>query len=224
MSAISIGVWPVAPGARLVLLFGGTFDPPHVAHVELPALVRERVRADAVVYILAARSPHKPGGPEASGDDRVEMLGLALEQVDHVSISTIELERDDDQPSYTIDTVRQIRTLAGPDVTLRWLIGADQAAAFHRWRSPDELIRLAEPLVMLRAPHESADRLLDAMRPHWTPEELERWRTRVIAVPVRHAEATEVRRLLATDPDEPALARLVPDAVLGFIRKRGLYR
>jgi len=222
--SVPVGRAPVDAGARLALVFGGTFDPPHWAHVELPQKAREKIGADAILYIPAARSPHKPDGPVASGADRVEMLKLALAGKDGVSISDLELSSSGAAPSYTVDTLRTLRAEIPRTTALRLLIGADQAAAFHRWREPHEIIRLAEPLVMLRAPHETVDALMAAMAAHWPTAELARWRERVVALPVLDVEATDIRGLLRADPDDPEAARLLPGPVLAFIRARDLYR
>lgn len=224
MSGVPVGRAPVGANARLALVFGGTFDPPHRAHVELPARVRDVMGADAIVYVPAARSPHKPDGPVASGAERVEMLRLALAGARGVSISDLELNSGGAAPSYTVDTLRTLRAEIPRTTALRLLIGADQAAAFHRWREPEEIIRLAEPVVMLRAPHETIESLMGAMAERWSAPELARWRDRVVAVPVLDVEATDIRGLLRADPDDPEPARLLPGPVLAYIRARGLYR
>ncbi|MBL0921158.1 MAG: nicotinate (nicotinamide) nucleotide adenylyltransferase [Phycisphaerales bacterium] len=223
MSVDPIAVEPALRGARLALVFGGTFDPPHRAHVALPALVREAVGADAVIYVPAARSPHKGDGPVAPGGERMEMLRLALAGEAWAVVSDVELRRGADGPSYTVDTLRELGA-ALPGVRLRLLMGADQAAAFARWREPEEIVRLAEPVVMLRAPLESEGALMDVLRERWGADAAAPWRARIVAVPTLDAEATEIRERLRRDPLDPALDRLVPAAVLGHIRARGLYR
>ncbi len=89
-----------AAGPELVILFGGTFDPPHRGHVELPARVRDELerRMECVgkgwlVYVPAARSPHKEKGPAASDADRVEMVRRSLEGVERVGVWTEEIDR-----------------------------------------------------------------------------------------------------------------------------------
>ena len=161
-------------------------------------------------------------------EDRVAMLRASIDAAT-ASISTIEGERAapgaPEAPSYTIDTLRALRAEVGPGVTLRLLIGADQAAQFHRWRDARGVIALAPPLVMLRTPHDAAADLLNAMRPHWSAEELREWSSRIVEVPTLDADATTLRERLATHgPDAPGLDDLLPEGARRVIRERGLYR
>lgn len=223
-SPIAVGAAPVPAGVRSVLVFGGTFDPPHVAHVKLPIAARDHLGLDWLLYVPAARSPHKPHGPIASDLDRLAMLEAALRGRDRVSISTYELEHAHDGPSYTVETLRALHVLLPSAVGLRLLIGADQAAEFHRWREPGEIIVLAEPAVLRREPMETVDSLMEAMRPHWTNADLEAWRSRVVPVSLIDASATDARRALSV-PDPPApVGPLIPADVLRIISDRGLYR
>ena len=120
----------LAIGPRLVVLFGGTFDPPHRGHVELPVRVRDELERRAgcvgegwLVYVPAARSPHKERGPVVSDADRVEMLGRAIAGVPRAGVWTEEIDRARAQqeaggdgrdaratePSFTVETVRRAR-------------------------------------------------------------------------------------------------------------------
>ncbi len=218
--------FPVPAGARTVLVYGGVFDPPHKAHFALPLRARDALGDDFLLYVPAARSPHKRAEPSAGGPDRVAMLRAGLGDADHVGISTLELDRAADHggPSYTIDTLRDFASRAGAGVSFRLLIGADQAREFHRWREPREIIRLAEPAVTLRGDADRAG-LLDAMRPHWSEAEMREWESRLVETPIIEASSTDARRLVREEGAEaPALRRLVPDEVIAVIRERGLYR
>jgi nicotinate-nucleotide adenylyltransferase len=185
------------PGPPLVLLFGGTFDPPHRGHVELPVRVRDELerRMECVgkgwlVYVPAARSPHKEKGPAASDADRVEMLRRSLAGVERVGVWTEEIDRAvrgkeetesggevdgleekahgqdarDTEPSYTVDTVRCAREWLDDrgmsGTALRLLIGADQALGFHRWLAPREVAHTAGPVVMVRGDVADSDDLV----------------------------------------------------------------
>ena len=222
---------PAIPSdVRSVLLYGGSFDPPHVAHVRLPPLVRDRLSIDWLVYMPAARSPHKAAPTGAPSDDRCEMLRRVLASAERTSVSTLEVDRADrGEPSYTVDTVRTISETLAHEASLRLLIGADQAVAFHRWRDAELLMDLAPPVVMLRAPHDDPQRLLETISGHWPRDAIARWRSSFARVPVIDADATSVRALLArgaacpTHREHARLAAMLPEEVLGLIRERGLY-
>jgi nicotinate-nucleotide adenylyltransferase len=207
-------------GCSTLLLYGGGFDPPHRAHLELPALVRARVGADFILYIPAARTPLKDEGPFAPDADRLEMLRLALREIDGAALTNLELVRGG--TSYTIDTLRSLRGLLGDGASFRLLIGADQARSFHRWKAAREVVELAEPVVM-RRPDDDGD-LLEAMRPHWASEEMEAWEGRLVETPLVDVSSTAIREALRTGGvDDEVVRRSVPEAVREHIRSRGLY-
>lgn len=209
--------------ARVLLLFGGVFDPPHRAHIELPRRIRDRLlgRRAWLVYVPAARSPHKPGGPEASDADRVAMLRLATRRLARCGIWTDEIDRSG--PSYWIDTLRRAIRAAPPGSQVRFLIGSDQAAAFHRWREFREILTLTQPVVLLRSPHTSEAALLRAMRATgaWSKAELEQWGSWVADTELMDSSSTQVRGALRAGSD--SARTLLPVAVRGYIREHGLY-
>jgi len=207
--------------AETILLYGGGFDPPHAAHVELPPLVRARIGADDALYIPAARTPLKEDAPVASDADRLEMLRLALRETDHAVITDLELLRGG--TSYTIDTLRLLREIVGERPTFRLLIGADQARSFHRWKDAREVIDLAEPALMRRPDDDEA--LFAEMAKHWTAEELDAWRSRLVETPLIDVSSTALRTALRTHgPDHDLVRARVPERVRDYIRRRGLYR
>lgn len=207
----------VPSDARTLIVFGGTFDPPHWGHVK-PA-VESRALAglrDAwLVYVPAARSPHKASRPHFSDERRVELLGLALEGVERAAIWTDELDRAGGQATYTVDTLRRLRG-GRPDTTLRLLIGADQALALHRWREPGEIVRLAPPLIMLRGGVESSrESLIAGLRSlgAWSAAELETLESGVVPVTPVTASATAIREALARGALEEATRSMLPPGV-----------
>lgn len=221
----SITPIPVPAGTGEVLLVGGVFDPPHRAHIALPAAARDVAMPEAwLVYAPAARSPFKPAGAVASDADRLEMLRLGLEDTPRAAVWTDELDRARGDPSYWIDTLHRARRVLGPRVALRFFLGADQAAEFYRWRDPRGILALAEPLVLPRAPLESPGAILDRLRAaaFWTDGELARWRSWVLAGAAMDDSASAVRAALATG-DRPVLERMLHPAVLSYIESRRLY-
>lgn len=217
-------VSPLPPEAKAAVVFGGTFDPPHLAHTRLVPRLRDEAEPGAwLLYVPAARSPHKAEPPTAD-NHRVAMLRAALAGTDRAAVWTDELDRPG--PSYTIDTLERLHA-ACPVVRLRLLIGADQAAAFHRWKNAREILALATPLVMLRTPLAERASLMGVLRAAgvWSEEELSRWETCIAPAPVVDVSATELRvTLKATPRDRARLHVLLDPRVLAYIESHGLYR
>jgi nicotinate-nucleotide adenylyltransferase len=205
-----------------VLLYGGTFDPPHRFHARLPRAVADRVLGERahVVYVPAARNPLKRRGPVASDADRVAMLRLTLGGTSRAHVWTDEIDREG--ASYTIDTVRRLKRLLPAGSTVRLLIGADSAAGFHRWKSARAVVREAEPLVMPRTPIVRVDELFAvlALTDYWSANELAAWCGRMAPVGPEDMSSTRVREVLAAG----GRPRELDDEVVGYIASRGLYR
>src|SRR5450755_450450 len=127
-------------------VFGGTFDPVHFGHLILAEQCREQGRLDEVLFIPAPRPPHKPQ-PIARFDQRVEMLGLAL--AGNPTFRIDDIEKDRDGPSYTVDTLAELRRRRpGDDFWL--LAGGDAVRDLHFWYEPRRLLDMAGLLVMAR--------------------------------------------------------------------------
>lgn len=214
-----ISRWPVPGEARVVALMGGTFDPVHRAHVELGLAAREAVGASWLVFMPAGRNPLKASGPTLGDRTRVRLLALALEGIERVGVSTLELE--DSGPSYTVDTLRQLKVLA-PGTELRLVMGGDAARSFHLWREAREVLRLSTPAVVLRPPDETVEDLSRGLAGHWNEQEVRSWESWVVAAPVMRVSATRVRELLGRGAwEDPELAASLHPRVLEELRRSG---
>lgn len=232
-----------------VLIFGGTFDPPHKAHASLPAMAAELLECDLILYVPAAISPLKSMHPTASAEHRLAMMLLAIADVPNAKISTIELDRaasGSGGPSYTIDTLRALHEeyaahhRAGAEASrpaaatvaaaasirnppeFRLLIGCDQALDFHRWKDWQQILLLATPAVMLRPPWDEQS-LRKALEEKYSHVETESWMNWTLRLPMLDISATEIRRDLARGNYE-GLASALDPAVLEYIRANRLYR
>jgi nicotinate-nucleotide adenylyltransferase len=210
------------PPTGKLIIFGGSFDPPHAAHVVLPALAMRAVGAQTVVYVPAARPPHKLVRPGTPGHHRLAMLRLALADVPHAQILTDELDRavSDESgsggPSYTVDTLDALHRRWGPDLQMRLLIGADQLRIFDTWKSWGRILELAEPLVMLRPPQSRDDLLAALPRGFHTGQ----WSGRIIDLPQIDISSSFIRAQVSRG--QP-IAGMVHPAVEDYIRRHGLY-
>ncbi|MFI4917224.1 MAG: nicotinate-nicotinamide nucleotide adenylyltransferase [Phycisphaerales bacterium JB060] len=216
---------PIPDERRHVALFGGTFDPPHLAHTTLANLGRQAIehRAGApatLVFVPAARSPHKSDAPTATDAQRVEMLRLATSDVPDCTIWTDELDRAaEGEPSYWARTLERAATLLAHR-TLWFIIGADQAASFHRWRQPREMLQLARPIVLPRHPIASSNDLRANMASagFWDETELDRWAESFVDIDLLRAASTEVREAQGSPFDTP-----LHPSVLDYARANNLY-
>jgi nicotinate-nucleotide adenylyltransferase len=201
-----------------VLIFGGTFDPPHRAHVELPPRIAKQLGCDRLLYVPAALNPLKVDSPPTDSLHRLEMLRLAVADVPGAEICTIELERQG--PSYMIDTLEELHSRLGDDVEMRLLIGADQAMEFHRWKDWRGIIKLAKPVVMLRPPW-NRERFREQLAEQYDSEQVERWLSWTIDVPAIDVSSSLIRERIAANGD---LSDLLNKDVARYIREHGLYQ
>lgn len=184
-----------------IALFGGSFDPIHLGHIEIARAAQAACDLDRVVFVPCWQSPHKSKGTIASPEQRVKMLELATDDLAWVQISRWELERD--TPSYSWMTAEHF---AGeyPHAQLFWILGADQWDALDRWAEPAKLAQLLTFIVFPRgnAPEPKADFAHQS-------------------IDIRHpASSTEIRRGLADGRD---VSVLLPPKVADYIAVEKLY-
>jgi nicotinate-nucleotide adenylyltransferase len=128
-------------------VFGGTFDPPHVAHLIVAEQCREQARLDQVWFVPAARPPHKQERALTPYLQRVEMLALAIAGEPAFRID--ELERNRPGPSYTADTLAELHRLH-PAEEFFLVIGSDTLQDLPQWHAPHEVAALATLLIVAR--------------------------------------------------------------------------
>jgi nicotinate-nucleotide adenylyltransferase len=192
-------------------LLGGTFDPIHNGHLALARAAIECADLDRVLLIPSNQPPHRPPA-KASVEDRLAMCRLAAEGHPKLEVSDVEVRRPG--PSYTLDTLEQLRGQR-PGSSFFLILGWDAARELRSWHRPAEVLALAQPLIVnrpgLQPPGEQGLRAAG----------LDPARTLVCPQRTPDARATEVRALAARGA---GLDRMVPPGVADYIRKRRLYR
>jgi nicotinate-nucleotide adenylyltransferase len=128
-------------------ILGGTFNPPHLAHLICAQEAYLRLELDGVVLMPARIPPHKPVDDEPGPEHRLELCRLAVAGDPHLSVSALEIERAG--PSYTVDTLTELHTQT-PDNELFLIVGGDVAAGLPRWREPERVLSLATLAVAKR--------------------------------------------------------------------------
>lgn len=196
-------------------LFGGSFDPVHYGHLRLARECRAQARLDEVWLMPAAVQPHKLGGPQASAEDRLRMLELAVADCPGLRVSRLEIDRGG--VSYTVDTLRTIHATL-PDAELFLLMGADTLRDLPNWREPEEVCRLATPVVVHRAGEAPPD--FDVLGPLVSADQLAHVRKLEVEMPAVDVSSTEIRQRASRGE---SIAGMTPAAVVAFIAAWGLY-
>ena len=209
---------------NLIGIFGGTFDPIHIGHLRMALELKQQLQLDEMRLLPCYLPPHRPV-PGATADERVAMLKLALQDCAELVIDERELRRN--KPSYTYDTLCELRAEVGPDISLCLCMGMDSFATLDTWHNWAQLLRLAHIVVVARPgwllPESGAvAELLD----------LHRCPTDAIARRAAGAIVLCEQRLIpvsATDIRAQIHAGsspqfLVPDGVWNYIRSHQLYQ
>ncbi len=205
--------------------YGGTFDPVHNGHIAIALAARDAL--GTTIWMMPAADPPHRDAPGAGAEDRVAMLELAIQGNAGLRVDRRELQRD--TPSYTIDTLRELRAKHGESAPLAFLIGADSLHGFTSWKEPQALITGAHWVV--------AERPGSALDEHLPPDVARltggRWtldanqlRTspggKVLRLrqPLHSESATSIRRKIAAGD---TWHHLLPLPVSRYIVERGLY-
>jgi nicotinate-nucleotide adenylyltransferase len=192
-------------------ILGGAFNPPHVGHLVCAQEALVQLQLEKVVFMPVGQAPHRelPGDPGAEA--RLEMVELAV--ADDARFATSRAELDRPGPSYTADTLSDLRSKA-PDDELFLILGGDQAAALPGWHEPETVLSLATVAVVERTNWSrnaigiKVGRLKGAER------------IRYLDMPVMQVSSSAIRRRVA---EGLPIRYLVPDKVASYIGANGLY-
>jgi nicotinate-nucleotide adenylyltransferase len=206
----------IAPEDRRVGILGGTFDPIHYGHLAIAEQVREALRLDRVLFVPAARPPHKLDEPMTPAEDRAAMVRLAITGNPAFAVCRIEMERSG--PSYTVDTLEELADEARRSGIKReffFILSSEAAAALPTWRSPARILELAQLAVVARPGFPVPDGPALSARVGGSAD-------RILAIdttPVANS-SSDVRGRAAAGR---SIRYLVPPAVESFIRDHRLY-
>jgi nicotinate-nucleotide adenylyltransferase len=193
-------------------ILGGTFNPPHLAHLICAQEAFLQLGLDRVVLIPARIPPHKPVEEEPGPEHRLELCRLAIQGDEHrFEVSDVEIAREG--PSYTVDTLSELRSSA-PDHELFLIVGGDIAAGLPDWRDPERVLSLATLAIAKRRGTSRAD-VDSALRVLRGGERAQFFRMPQIAI-----SSTMLReRVRAGD----SIRYYTPDPVISYIDRHHLY-
>ncbi len=192
---------------RRIGIMGGTFDPIHHGHLVAASEVAGRYGLDEVVFVPTGQPWQKAGEPVSPAEDRYLMTVIATASNPRFTTSRVDIERRG--PTYTIDTLRDLRKQYGDSAELYFITGADALEKILSWKDVDEIFELAHFVGVTRPGFELSDAHL--------PEDV----VSLVTVPAMAISSTDCRaRVAAGQP----VWYLVPDGVVQYIAKRHLYR
>lgn len=211
---------PQAPGlpdlAAATGIMGGTFDPPHLGHLAIAQDVLEALGLGRVLFVPAGIPPHKTERTISPPSHRAAMLELAIAGNPAFAVSRVELERTG--PSYTVDTVDQLRRAAadaGDDDRFVVIVGGESLAALTTWHEPERLLRACHLAVVERPGTRTPGR-------PWVGEHFPGLEDRVLflAGPRLCHSSSDIRRRVA---EGRSIRYLVPETVAAYIAEHELY-
>ncbi len=197
-------------------VFGGTFDPIHLAHLAVAEAARDALALERVLFIPNGEPPHKPDRVVTPAIDRLAMVRAAIEGNPAFEVSTIEIDRDG--PSYTADTLEALQAMrsTGESSDLALILSAEAAAGLASWHEPARVLELSRLVVAPRDgfPEVSAEAIA-ALVPGATA------RISMLDGPRMRLSASDIRSRVAAGR---SVRYLVPDAVAAYIGDHGLYQ
>lgn len=194
-------------------VMGGTFDPIHYGHLVAAETARAEFNLSKVLFIPTGAPPHKKRQDILPGELRLEMVGCAIQDNPAFASSALEIEREG--PSYTVDTLRELRKL-WPDYELYFITGTDALREIFSWHEAEEIFTMIQLIGAARPGFDAKDFLLKAHEDH--PELL--GKIHYLEIPALAISSTDIRaRVKRGEP----IRYLLPERVRQLIRQRGLY-
>jgi nicotinate-nucleotide adenylyltransferase len=198
---------PPPPGpVRRVGIMGGTFDPVHHGHLVAANEVADRFALDEVVFVPTGQ-PWQKGSVTSPAEDRYLMTVIATASNPRFQVSRVDVDRSG--PTYTVDTLRDLRAEYGAGVELFFITGADALSRILSWKDADEVFGLAHFVGVTRPGFTLSDAHLPADA------------VSLVQVPAMAISSTDCRARVAVGKP---IWYLVPDGVVQYISKRHLYR
>jgi nicotinate-nucleotide adenylyltransferase len=192
-------------------IYGGVFNPPHHGHLIAAQEAHWQLSLDVVVWVPVGDAPHRVMESDPGAEARFEMVEMTVAADERFRVSRIELEREG--PSYTVDTLRELRERE-PEDELFLILGGDQALALQSWREPEQVLELATIAVFERG--SSTRNAIGITIGRMAGAD----RVRFLEMPRIDISSTMVRRRAAAGKP---IRYLVPDKVANFIGAQSLY-
>ncbi|MFH1639501.1 MAG: nicotinate-nucleotide adenylyltransferase [Chloroflexota bacterium] len=195
-------------------VLGGTFDPVHIGHIKLAEAVMSRLDLACILFVPAGRPYLKMGQQITPAEHRLAMVRLAVAGHTELKVATMEIDRPG--PSYTVETIADLKNGLHADDEIFFIMGWDILAELPRWREPLRLIQMCRLVAVPRMGYPIPDtHSMDEAIPGLSR------RVMVLGKPVINISATVIRERVARGL---SIRHLVPEAVDKYIKEHGLYQ
>jgi len=193
-------------------IFGGTFDPPHIAHQILAEEALHQLDLDLILWVLTSNPPHKHGQPITPLGDRLDMLQTVIAENPLFVLSRIDIDRK--PPHYAVDTVRLIREQY-PAAELSYLMGGDSLRDLPIWHAPVDFVAACDALGVVRRPNAEIElEDLEMLIPGITSK------VQFVEAPLLGVAASQIRQFVR---DGRPFRYYLPPKVYQIIKNRNLY-
>lgn len=193
-------------------IFGGTFDPPHIAHLILAAEALSQLKIDRILWVLTPEPPHKLGQKITPLDIRLQLLKSALGDDPAFELSSVDIDRS--PPHYAVDTMHLLAEQY-PGAELVYLMGGDSLHDLPNWHEPQQFIRSCKFLGVMHRPGDLAR--LDEVETKLPGISTKvRW----IVLPLLQVSSTDIRQRIA---EGRPYRYFLPASVYELIKSNGLY-
>ena len=194
-------------------ILGGTFDPVHLGHIAIAEEARVSQRLSEVIMMPAGQPAIKQKDEVTPAEHRLRMLRLAIEGRPGLRVSEMEINRPG--PSYTVNTLAQLRNSSGTDRDLYFIIGWDSLIQIPEWREPSRIIEMCKLIAVPRPGYRRPDmKKLEGAIPGISVK------TILLDKPLIDVSASAIRKMVA---NSESVESLVPPSVAEYIRKHNLY-
>jgi len=195
-------------------ILGGTFNPIHYGHLLMAERARDALGIGKIIFMPTGIPPHKDIKEVASAEDRLKMVELAIEDNESFIISTIELDREG--KTYTVDTLKEIKSAYGQDTELYFIIGADVVFDLLKWRSAGEVIKLCKFAAMQRPGYNKDEfhKQIKFLKDQYNAS------IEIVEMPLIDISSSDIRGRLTHNL---SIKYMLPDKVIKYIDKEELY-
>lgn len=211
-----------------IALFGGSFNPIHIGHIELASAVLKELHYQKIIFMPAFVSPfktkdHTPDNELAFPIDRLNMVRLATQGEPRFECSSYEIEKD--EPSFTINTIEYLYSVYGKDELegkLGLIIGSDQLLQFKEWKNYEKILDLCELIVAIRKDEEKNENKQEELK--LNIDKLD-FKFTLLKTPVTTISSTTIRNSIATNDcwEKWARGTVLHSSVAYYIEKNAMY-